>query len=164
MHINKVKPKAGQESVWDYPRPPRIEPFDGHIRIIFNDQIILDTNAAYRILETSHPPTYYLPMGDFKSGVLKPTVGGSFCEYKGMARYFSIVMHSKIANRAAWGYPDVKGTYVALKNCVAVYAQLMDACYVNDEKAKAQDGGFYGGWVTSNIVGPFKGGEGTWGW
>ncbi len=162
--MKRIEPKAGQESVWDYPRPPAIVPFDGHIRIIYNDNIILDTNRAFRILETSHPPTYYLPIKDFKENVLEHTAGQSYCEYKGVAQYYDISVGDKSAKKAAWQYPEAYGEYEALKDCVAVYAHLMDACYVNDEEVNPQVGGFYGGWVTSNIVGPFKGGEGTWGW
>ena len=162
--MKKIKPKAGQESVWDYPRPPRLEPFNGHIRIVFNKEIILDTNQALRILETSHPPTYYLPIGHFLPGVLQDTPGTSFCEFKGSAAYYDVVLKGKTAARAAWHYPYVQGAYGALKDHVAVYAHLMDTCYVNDEAVQAQEGDFYGGWITSNVVGPFKGGAGTWGW
>ena len=162
--MKKIKPKAGQESVWDYPRPPAIAQFSGHIRIIFNREIILDTNQAWRIMETSHPPTYYLPKQDFLPEVLRGAPGISFCEFKGSARYFNITFNGKTAPRAAWEYPHPNKAYRALKDHVAVYAHLMDTCYVNDEMVHAQEGDFYGGWITANIVGPFKGGAGTWGW
>jgi uncharacterized protein (DUF427 family) len=158
------KPKQGQESVWDYPRPPKLENFDGHIRIVFNKQVILDSHRAYRILETSHPPTYYLPMADFVDHVLQPTSRNSFCEYKGEAIYHDLMVDGRMAHQAAWSYPNPNSQYAALKNTVSVYAHLVDACYVNDEKVLAQEGNFYGGWITSNITGPFKGGMGTWGW
>ena len=155
--MKKIKPKAGQESVWDYPRPPRLDKFNGHIRIVFNKIIILDTNEAFRIVETSHPPTYYLPIRDFHDGVLQKAAGISFCEFKGSARYYDIILKGKSALRAAWQYPNARGAYATIKDCVAVYAHLMDTCFVNDEPVKAQEGDFYGGWITSNIVGPFKG-------
>ena len=164
MQIKRINPKAGQESVWDYPRPPKLEIFSGHIRIVFNNEIMVDTNQAIRILETSHPPTYYLPISDFRNGVLQPARKTSFCEFKGMAKYWDLVVDEKVAHLAAWGYPNPNDNYLMLKDTVSVYAHLVDACYVNDEKVQAQEGDFYGGWITSNIVGPFKGGAGTWGW
>lgn len=164
MGIKKIKPQPGQESVWDYPRPPRLEKFSGHVRIIFNNEVICDSNRACRILETSHPPTYYIPISDFVSDILQKTSKQSFCEFKGMASYYHVVSKGKIANQAAWGYLKPNSKYPELKDTVAVYAHMMDECYVNDEKVQAQAGDFYGGWITSNIVGPFKGGLGTWGW
>jgi uncharacterized protein (DUF427 family) len=164
MHIKKIKPKAGQESVWDYPRPPKLEPFQGNIRIIFNNVTILQTTSAYRVLETSHPPSYYLPTGHFAPGVLRPSLGHSMCEYKGRASYLGISVNGKIAKKAAWTYPEPRPSFSPIKDHVAVYAHMMDACYVNGEKVQAQEGDFYGGWVTSSIVGPFKGAPGTWGW
>jgi uncharacterized protein (DUF427 family) len=164
MQIKRINPKAGQESVWDYPRPPKLESFSGHIRVVFNNEIIVDTNQAIRILETSHPPTYYLPISDFRKGVLQPAHKTSFCEFKGMANYWDLVVYEKVAHQAAWGYSNPTNHYLMLKGTVSVYAHLVDACYVNDEQVQAQEGDFYGGWITSNIVGPFKGGAGTWGW
>ena len=162
--VTRIKPEKGQESVWDYPRPPRCEAFPGHIRIVFDGEPILDTNKAYRVLETSHPPTYYLPIADFKPDVLLPVAGTSYCEFKGQAAYYEIKTRNKTAPRSAWGYPNAKGSFSPIREMVAVYAHMMDSCYVNDEKVQAQEGDFYGGWITSNIVGPFKGGTGTWGW
>ena len=164
MKISRIKPQPGQESVWDYPRPPRVEAFKGHVRIQFNGQIILDSNRVYRNLETSHPPTYYIPMEDFQDKVLMPTPGTSFCEFKGVAHYLDIRSGDQVAQKAAWYYPEAKGQYLPLRNKVAVYAHMMDTCWINDEPVQAQEGDFYGGWITSNIVGPFKGGQGTWGW
>ncbi|UCE94870.1 MAG: DUF427 domain-containing protein, partial [Flavobacteriaceae bacterium] len=154
----------GQESVWDYPRPPRLEPFNDHIHIILDGEVILKTEEAFRILETSHPPTYYLPMDHFNPGVLRRTYGVSFCEYKGKASHYDIYGKEQVVLRAAWRYPDASGIYLAIKDHIAVYANLMDACFVNNEKVIAQEGEFYGGWITSNIVGPFKGGAGTYDW
>lgn len=164
MQIKKVKPGKGQESVWDYPRPPKLEAFKGSIRIQFNDEVILETDQGLRVLETSHPPTYYFPKNSFKEGIFKPNPHSSYCEYKGIAGYFDIVVKGKTAKKAAWYYPNPTAPYKDLKDHVCIYAHLMDACYLNDERVKAQEGDFYGGWITSNIVGPFKGGAGTWGW
>lgn len=164
MRVNRIAPKKGQESVWDYPRPPKLETFNGSIKIIFNSEIIYENNTAFRILETSHPPTYYLPVEQFKSGVLIPIPGSSYCEFKGKANYYDIKVNDKTAHKAAWYYPKPNPVYAPIANFVSVYAHMMDACYVNDELVQAQEGDFYGGWITSNIVGPFKGGAGTWGW
>lgn len=162
--IKKIKPKAGQESVWDYPRPPKIETFDGHIRILFNKEIILETNKAFRILETSHPPTYYLSLDKFIEDALILNHNTSYCEFKGKASYYDVSYNGKTAVNAAWGYTEPHEIYQGLKYHVAIYAHMMDACYVNGEKVQSQEGNFYGGWITSNIVGPYKGGLGTWGW
>ncbi len=164
MHPNKVKAKEGEESVWDYPRPPRLETSSNHIRIIFNGEIILDTNTSFRVLETSHPPTYYIPIEAFKEGVLVPVEGSSFCEWKGEARYYDLALGDLVAERAAWGYKNPTPSFYPIKNTISIYAHKVDACYVNDELVQAQEGDFYGGWITSNIVGPFKGAPGTWGW
>ena len=150
--------------MWDYPRPPRLERFQGHIRIIFNRVSIIDTNDIYRVLETSHPPTYYLQISHFKCGVLKANDASSFCEFKGRANYYDIEYADKKVYKAAWQYPNASGTFMPMQDYVSVYAHLMDACFVNDEKVNAQEGNFYGGWITSNIFGPFKGAPGTWGW
>jgi len=160
-----IKPKPGQESVWDYPRPPKLEQFKGHVRIVFNGQTIADSNATFRVLETSHPPVFYIPQEDIRMGYFIPdTKQMSFCEFKGRAKYFHIEVHDKVASHAAWCYPDPKGNFKIIKDYLAFYPSRMDACYVNDELVQSQEGDFYGGWITSNIVGPFKGGNGTWGW
>ena len=164
MNARKIKPKKGQESVWDYPRPPKLERFKGQVCIVFNKMTILDTEDVYRVLETSHPPTYYLPITKFKKNVLQPTEGSSMCEYKGRANYYNIVADGKAASKAAWQYPEAMGEFKPIRDYVAVYAHLMDACFVNKEQVSSQEGSFYGGWITSNIVGPFKGAPGTWGW
>jgi uncharacterized protein (DUF427 family) len=160
----RIEPKPGQESVWDYPRPPRLEPVPERIRVILNNVVIVETTRALRILETSHPPTYYLPPGDFRPDVLVPGTHRSFCEWKGQARYFDVVAGDRRAENAAWSYPEPVPAYADLRDHVALYAHAMDACYVGDEQVQAQLGNFYGGWITSRIVGPFKGAAGTWGW
>ncbi|AKG24759.1 DUF427 domain-containing protein [Calothrix sp. 336/3] len=157
-------PQPGQESVWDYPRPPRLEATNKHIQIIFNGVAIADTHNAQRVLETSHPPVYYLPPADIQMQYLIPASGSSFCEWKGLAGYYSISVGEKKVQNAAWFYANPTANFTAIENYVAFYAHLMDACYVDGEKAEPQPGNFYGGWVTSDIVGPFKGIPGSWGW
>ena len=162
--FRKIKPKAGQESVWDYPRPPLLEATNKHIRIVFNQKVIAETNHALRMLETSHPPVYYLPLDCIVAEVLHRSDRQSFCEFKGMAGYYDLKVGEQVVKNAAWYYSSPSVRYLKLKNHVAFYPSMMDACYVNDEKVQAQEGDFYGGWITSDIVGPFKGGSGTWGW
>jgi uncharacterized protein (DUF427 family) len=134
------------------------------LRIVFNGQTIADTQAGYRVLETSHPPVYYLPPSDFLPGVLQPSPRGSFCEWKGQASYWSLQVGDKTAVDAAWSYGAPTPAFEPIQGYVAVYASRMDACYVDDEQVEPQPGGFYGGWITKNIVGPFKGGPSSWGW
>jgi uncharacterized protein (DUF427 family) len=154
----RVQPGPGQESVWDYPRPPRVEQTGKHIEIYFNGVKIADTTRAVRILETSHPPAYYIPPEDIIMEYLTPTSRLTFCEWKGQASYYTITVGDKTAPNAAWYYPKPTGGYDALRNYVAFYPGRMEACYVDGEKVRAQPGDFYGGWITSDIVGPFKGG------
>lgn len=153
------------ERVRDYPRPPRLERAGRRVRIVFAGETIADTDDALRVLETYHPPTYYLPEVTFRPGALVPgTRAGSFCEWKGRARYWTVTAGGRSARDAAWGYPDPAPAYADLRDHVAVYAGLMDACHVGDERVRPQPGGFYGGWITDELVGPFKGGPGTQGW
>jgi uncharacterized protein (DUF427 family) len=155
---------AGQESVWDYPRPPRIEAVERRVTIELGGRRIVDTTDVVRVLETSHPPVYYLPIAAFTDGSLVPARGASFCEYKGSARYLDVVGGDATAPGAAWNYPTPSRGYEQLADRVAVYAGKMDRCTVDGEEVVPQPGGFYGGWVTSDIVGPFKGDPGTRDW
>jgi uncharacterized protein (DUF427 family) len=155
---------SARESVWDYPRPPRLEEFPGRIRIVFNGRTIADTTNAKRVLETSHPPVYYIPRDDIATECLKAVGGESWCEWKGVARYFDVEVADARAAKAAWYYPRPTPAFATLAEHIAFYAGQMDACYVDDERVQPQPGSFYGGWITKNIVGPFKGGPGTKGW
>jgi uncharacterized protein (DUF427 family) len=159
-----IPPGPGQESVWDYPRPPRLEPSPRHIQVRFNGQLIADTRRALRVVETSHPPVYYVPPGDIKMEYLTPTNRTTYCEWKGRARYYTVTVGNRSALNAAWYYPGPSPGYTALKDYVAFYASRMEGCFVDGERVQAQDGDFYGGWITRNIVGPFKGGPSTVGW
>lgn len=158
------KPGQGQESVWDYPRPPRLEPFDGRITVELGGRVIASTDRAWRVLETSHPPTYYLPRDAFADGVLRDAPGSSWCEWKGQARYFDLVTEAKVAPKAAWTYPAPTPGFEPIAGAIAVMAGQVDRCTVNGETVVAQPGGFYGGWITSWVVGPFKGIPGSMGW
>jgi uncharacterized protein (DUF427 family) len=153
-----------RESVWDYPRPPRWELSSREIEVIFAGSTIAKSNRAIRVLETSHPPTYYLPPADILDDVLLPTDRRSLCEWKGAAQYFDVKVGDSTAKSSAWSYPEPTATFESIRNYVAFYAHLMDACYVDGERVQAQPGSFYGGWITSDLDGPFKGGPGTRGW
>ena len=163
-NIERQQPREGQESVWDYPRPPRVEPTPRRIRVVFGGETIADTYRALRVLETSHPPVYYIPPEDVRMEYLSQTPRKSFCEFKGGANYWTLKVGERLSENAAWSYPDPQPGYEALKDHLAFYAGRVDACYVDDEQATPQPGDFYGGWITSHVVGPFKGGPGTWEW
>ena len=164
MSVQRVHPGPGQESVWDYPRPPRLEPAAARLRVVFAGTTVADTRRGFRVLETSHPPTYYIPFDDIVPGALRPTTGSSACEWKGIARYFDVVSGERVATRAAWSYPTPTAAFATLANAVAFMPALMDQCLVDDEVARPQPGGFYGGWITDSVVGPFKGEPGTVHW
>ncbi len=164
MRPTPLPPGPGQESVWDYPRPPRVEPTASVVEIRLGGQVVAHTAAALRVLETSHPPTYYLPTSAFADGVLRPAAGSSYCEWKGDASYLDVVTPARTSARAAWTYPQPSPGFEALVDHVAVMPGAMDACTVDGELVVPQEGGFYGGWITSRVVGPFKGGAGSWGW
>lgn len=163
-HPQRIPPGPGKESVWDYPRPPRVEPSSKLIQVVFNNVMLAETRDAKRVLETSHPPVYYIPPADIRMEYLHPSSQTSRCEWKGLASYYTIRVGEKQVENAGWYYPNPKPNFAAIRDCVAFYPQLMDACWINGERVQAQQGDFYGGWITSDIVGPFKGGLGTWGW
>ena len=157
-------PGPGQESVWDYPRPPRLERSTEHVVVELGGVVVADTRRALRVLETSHPPNYYFPPDSVIPGVLRASVKTSWCEWKGEARYYSIVHRGKAVADAAWTYPDPLPGYEAMAGYLAFYPGLMEACLVDTELVLPQPGGFYGGWITESVVGPFKGIPGSMGW
>jgi len=159
-----IVPGPGQESVWDYPRPPRVEASGERVVIRFGGRVVADTVDAVRVLETSHPPVYYVPRTAFVAGVLVEAPGSSLCEFKGVASYLDVRAGESVAARAGWYYPEPWPGYEALRDRVAIYPGAMDRCEVDGERVIAQEGGFYGGWITARVVGPFKGGPGTLGW
>jgi uncharacterized protein (DUF427 family) len=159
-----IEPGQGQESVWDYPRPPRLEDVDKRVKIVFGGVTIACTTRAKRVLETSHPPAYYIPPEDGRMDHLEPSVGSSHCKWKGLARYYDVTAEERTERLAAWFYPDPTPRFADLEDYVAFYPSRMDGCWVGGEKVEAQEGNFLGGWITSDMVGPFKGAPGTWGW
>lgn len=166
MTFRKIPPGPGQESVWDFPRPPKVElrP-DDHVRLVVGGFQFVDTRRACRVLETSHPPVYYVPVADIEFVSLLESEHRTFCEFKGEAVYVSLVLPDRtiIAN-AGWFYPKPASGFELLDRMLGFYPSKLEACFVNDEAVTAQEGDFYGGWITSSIVGPFKGGPGTRGW
>ena len=165
MPEQQVRPP---ESVWDYPRPPDVVPSSELVEIHHGGQCVASTSRSLRVRETSHPPTYYLPTDAFVAGALRAVGGTTFCEFKGVAHYFDLVVAGsegeQVASRAAWHYPRTTPGFEVLRDHVAVMPSTVDACYVDGERVQAQEGSFYGGWITSRVAGPFKGAPGTLGW
>lgn len=164
MWPTPIPPGPDAESVWDYPRPPRLERVAPRLRVVFGGRTIVDTVAGWRVLETSHPPTYYCPPSDVAPEVLKAPRRASLCEWKGRAVLYDVAVGEHRAEGAAWAYPDPTPAFRAIAGCLAFYAGPMEACFVGEERVTPQPGGFYGGWITPGIVGPFKGGSGSMGW
>jgi uncharacterized protein (DUF427 family) len=155
---------SNQESVWDYPRPPKVEKSPKQIQVAFGGLVIAETQHAKRVLETSHPPVYYFPPEDVRVELLEPSPRRSWCEWKGEAVYYKVVTPAKAAADAAWTYIQPQTAFAEIRRHVAFYPSQMDACYVDGERVISQEGDFYGGWITSDLIGPFKGGPGTAGW
>ena len=151
-------------SVWDFPRPPAVEPEPRRVRVVLGGVAIADSARALRVLETSHPPTLYLPPEDVLPGALAPVARTSACEFKGRASYFDVRGGDRLERAAAWTFRRPTPGFEALAGHVAFYPSRMDACFLDDERVQAQDGDFYGGWVTADLTGPFKGAPGTLGW
>jgi uncharacterized protein (DUF427 family) len=151
------------ENVQDYPRPPALQAVPQRVTVQLGGVLIVDTRNALRVLETHHAPTYYIPPDDI-SATLIPVKGSSFCEWKGVARYFDVEAAGHVAERAAWAYDNPTGSFGRLARHVAFYAGKMDVCMVGDEVVRPQPGDFYGGWQTSNLTGIVKGGPGTRHW
>ena len=159
-----IAPKPGQESVWDYPRPAELQETDKQVKIIFNDVEIVKSHRPLRVIETSHPPSYYIPAEDIQLQYFTQTPRKTFCEWKGWCCYYDIEVNGKKTSNAAWRFFEPSPNFTAIENCYSFYPSLMDACYVNDELVTPQPGNFYGGWITSDVAGPFKGEPGTMFW
>jgi uncharacterized protein (DUF427 family) len=162
--VDPARPGPGQESVWDYPRPPRLEPVDGPVRVEFAGEIVAETRSALRVCETASPPCYYVPPEDVRTDLVEPAAGRSYCEWKGSARYWTVRVGDRVSDRAAWSYPDPNPAFEALRDYIAFYAGRVDVCWVGEDRVTPQPGRFYGGWITPDLVGPFKGEPGTEGW
>ena len=154
----------GQESVWDYPRPAIAEPTSAHVLIVHQGQRIVDSHNTVRTLETSHPPSFYIPKGDIAPGVLRQAASSSVCEWKGVATYWDAVLEGEVLHSVGWSYEDPTPPFALLRGHVAFYAHVFDRCFIDGERVTAQPGRFYGGWITSRVAGPFKGQPGTLAW
>jgi len=169
QHTGRVRPEraespgSGQESVWDYPRPPRIEDDAREVVVRLGVHEIARSCASIRVLETASPPTFYLPAADVHLEYLESREGTSYCEWKGEARYWDVVVPGRRIETAAWSYPDPLPGFERLREHFAFYAARVE-CFVGGTRAEPQPGRFYGGWVTPEIVGPFKGEPGTSSW
>jgi uncharacterized protein (DUF427 family) len=153
------------ESVWDYPRPPRLEATARRIRVVHEGVAIVDTTRALRVLETSHPPVYYVPSQDVRMDLMEASgARASFCEFKGLASYWNLRGVSGVVKEVAWSYARPSVSFRALAGYLAFYASRVEECWVDEERVAPQEGDFYGGWITKDVKGPFKGGEGTRGW
>ncbi|MGF1500427.1 MAG: DUF427 domain-containing protein [Paracoccaceae bacterium] len=152
------------ESVWDYPRPPRLEPVPERLTVLFAGRFFAETTRAYRVLETSHPPVYYFPPEDVDTRVLTPAAGATWCEFKGQAQYWTLEIGARRSERAAWSYPEPAAGYRAIAGYFAFYADRVDQAWVGTDQVRPQESAFYGGWITDRITGPFKGPPGTRFW
>ena len=156
---------ATMECVWDYPRPQAVEPCRHRVRVELGGDVIAESERALRVLETSHPPTVYIPIEDVRPGVLTPSDARStWCEFKGAARYYDASVGGRLVRAIAWTFPEPTRGYEALRDHVALYPGRVDAAWIGDERVRAQESDFYGGWITGDLVGPFKGPRGTRGW
>jgi len=162
--LETVTPGPGQESVWDYPLPPRVEPVAQRVLVEFGGIILADSVRAYRLLQTATPPVYYVPRDDVRVEHLAPSGHTTICEWKGGAEYWSVRVGERSAENAAWSYPEPDNGYEVIRDYLAFYARKMDACYVGAYRVIPQPGEYYGGWITPDIVGPFKGEPGTENW
>ena len=164
MPVKKIKPGPGQESVWDYPRPPRMELVTKTVKIMVDGQVLAQSQRSQRVLETSHPPVYYLPPDDIAMELLTATSKKTFCEWKGLAHYYNFEFDGNVIADVGWAYAQPTRGFESIQHYLAFYPSRVEACFVGDEQVQAQAGDFYGGWITKDIVGPFKGEPGTWGW
>jgi len=161
-HPDPVRP--GQESVWDYPRPPSAEVTPRHVVVEVGGRVVADTTRAVRVCETSHPPVFYVPRDDIAEGVLEQAGGRSLCEWKGAATYWDVVVDGRRVPGAGWSYEEPAPGYEHLRGAVAFYPARVDRALVDGEVVRPQPGHFYGGWITDEVVGPFKGGPGSLWW
>jgi len=158
-----LEPGAGQESVWDYPRPPRIEQESREVIVRVGDVVLAQTHAACRVLETASPPTFYIPRADVKDEYLRPAGGSSRCEWKGTARYWTVSVPPVVLESVGWSYDDPHPEFESIRGWLSFYPARIE-CYVDGNRVTPQPGGFYGGWITPDVVGPFKGAPGSSGW
>jgi len=159
-----VTPGVGQESVWDYPRPPRVERVTALVRVDLGGVVLASSARGYRVCETAGPPVYYVPQADVRMEVLQATSGTALCEWKGVATYWTARVGARVVADVGWSYPDPEPAYGAIRDFLAFFPGRVDAAFVGGEAVRPQPGGYYGGWITAGIVGPFKGEPGSEAW
>jgi len=164
MRVTPDPVGPGQESVWSFPRPAIAQPCQRHLKIVHRGVTIADTRRAIRTLETSHPPSYYFPPEDIAPGVLQASQRRSLCEWKGVAIYVDVFVEGETLRDVAWSYPDPSAAFIALRGHVAFYAAPFDGCFVDGARVTPQPGNFYGGWISADVTGPFKGVPGSAFW
>jgi uncharacterized protein (DUF427 family) len=163
--VERIVPGPGQESVWDYPRPPKVDPTHQHIEVVHRGISVVDSFRAIRILETSQPPAYYVPRDDVRMDLVFKDKARTYCEWKGAASYYALRLpDGETVFDVAWSYLTPNSAYAAIAGFLAFYAQKVDQCRVDGEVVEPNPGSFYGGWITSKVAGPFKGDPGTEGW
>lgn len=162
--FERIEPGPGQESVWDYPRPPRVEPVTREVEVVHGGVSIARSARSQRVLETSHPPVYYFPPDDVRLDLLIPNDATSWCEWKGIAAYFDLEVNGERTGKVAWTYRRPNDSFRAIRDHIAFFAHLLDGCFFDRRQVLPQPGGFYGGWITPDVVGPFKGEMGSAGW
>ena len=156
---------VGMERVWDYPRPPAVAPCPREVRVELGGKLIASSTRALRVLETSHPPTVYVPPTDVRADLLATSAARpTWCEFKGSARYLDAEVDGRLVRAVGWTYAKPAAGYEALRDHVAFYPGRVDAAWLGDERVHGQESDFYGGWITTDLVGPFKGPPGTLGW
>ena len=153
---DRIEPERRRESVWDYPRPPRVERSSRRVRVMVAGEAIADSTRAIRVLETGHPPVWYIPPDDVRMDLLDNSETRTFCEWKGTASYWTLRTESRTVEDVAWSYEKPIPAFESLRGYLAFYPSRVDACYLDDEQVTPQPGDFYGGWITSEIIGPFK--------
>ena len=149
----RIEPGSGQESVWDYPRPPRVEPSSRRVRVIVDGEAIADSPRAVRVLETGHPPVWYIPPEDIRMEMLDSSTTSTFCEWKGTASHWTLRAAGRTVADVAWSYEQPIPGFASLRGYLAFYPSRVDACYVDDERVTPEPAGYYGGWITSEITG-----------
>jgi uncharacterized protein (DUF427 family) len=164
MQPTRIEPEPGQESVWDYPRPPTVEATSAHLRVVHRGRVLAETRSALRVLETSQPPVFYFEPLDVDLDLLERSASRTFCEWKGFAGYWSLRAPDASVDDVAWSYESPTPPYAALAGRLAFYPQRVEECWVDGERVRPNPGSFYGGWITSRVVGPFKGDPGTEHW
>ena len=152
---------AGGDSVWEPPRPPRVEPSQRHIVVVVAGEIVADTRRALRVLRPNQPPVYFVPPEDYRRACFRASAHETFCEFKGVARHYDIVVGEHVAREAAWSYPNPAPRYAVLADHMAIHPARVDACFVDGERVRPQEGGLHEGWITSDVGGPAKSGPGT---